>query len=65
MSAISMQLVTGFLGSGKTTFLKNCSDGFSSSRKIGVIQNEFSELDIDSRELKMNESGFEILEVNR
>lgn len=59
-----MQLVTGFLGSGKTTFLKNYLDEFSGSRKIGIIQNEFSEANIDGLELKQRGSGFEILEVN-
>jgi G3E family GTPase len=64
MSAIPMQLVTGFLGSGKTTFLKNYLDEFSGSRKIGIVQNEFSDVNIDGKELKQKESGFEILEVN-
>jgi len=64
MATIPMQLVTGFLGSGKTTFLKNYLDEFSGSRKIGIIQNEFSEVNIDSLELQQNKSGFEILEVN-
>jgi len=59
-----MQLVTGFLGSGKTTFLKNYLDEFSGSRKIGVIQNEFSEVNIDSIDIQESRSGFEILEVN-
>jgi G3E family GTPase len=64
MATIPMQLVTGFLGSGKTTFLKNYLDEFSGSRKIGIIQNEFSEVNIDSLELQQNKSGFKILEVN-
>ncbi len=64
MSTIPFQLVTGFLGSGKTTFLKNYLDQFSGSRKIGIIQNEFSEVNIDSQELQRNKAGFEILEVN-
>lgn len=59
-----MQLVTGFLGSGKTTFLKNYLDKFSGSRKIGIIQNEFSEANIDGLELKQRGSGFNILEIN-
>lgn len=59
-----MQLVTGFLGSGKTTFLKNYLDEFSGSRKIGIIQNEFSDANIDGLELKQRGSGFDILEVN-
>ncbi|MBW8323905.1 MAG: GTP-binding protein [Prolixibacteraceae bacterium] len=64
MPAIPMQLVTGFLGSGKTTFLKNYLDEFSGSRKIGIIQNEFSEVNIDTLEIQQNKPGFEILEVN-
>lgn len=59
-----MQLVTGFLGSGKTTFLKNYLNEFSGRRKIGIIQNEFSEINIDGLEFKNKGSGFDILEVN-
>src|SRR5664280_2735232 len=64
MSAIPLQLVTGFLGSGKTTFLKNYLNEFSGSRRIGIIQNEFSELNVDRIQLEQNNPGFEILEVN-
>jgi G3E family GTPase len=64
MSAIPLQLVTGFLGSGKTTFLKNYLDEFSGQRKIGIIQNEFSEVNVDSFELQQKNADFRILEVN-
>ncbi len=64
MPSIPLQLVTGFLGSGKTTFLKNYLQEFSGSRKIGVIQNEFSEVNIDSLELRQQNSGYKILEIN-
>jgi G3E family GTPase len=64
MSAIPLQLVTGFLGSGKTTFLKNYLDEFSGLRKIGIIQNEFSEVNVDSYELQQKNADFRILEVN-
>lgn len=64
MSAIPLQLVTGFLGSGKTTFLKNYLEEFSGGRKIGIIQNEFSEVNIDSFELQQGNADFQILEVN-
>ena len=64
MSTIPLQLVTGFLGSGKTTFLKNYLDKFSGSRRIGIIQNEFSELNVDAVELNQTNSAYEILEVN-
>lgn len=64
MAAIPMQLVTGFLGSGKTTFLKNYLEEFSGNRKIGIIQNEFSEVNVDSHELRKENSDFQVLEVN-
>lgn len=64
MTSIPLQLVTGFLGSGKTTFLKNYLKEFSGSRKIGIIQNEFSEINVDGIELKQENADFSILEVN-
>jgi Putative GTPases (G3E family) len=62
--SIPLQLVTGFLGSGKTTFLKNYLETFSGKRKIGVIQNEFSEANIDGQELHQTKSEFKLLEIN-
>ncbi len=64
MSTIPLQMITGFLGSGKTTFLKNYLDEFSGTRKIGIIQNEFSEVNVDSFEIQKKNPDFEILEVN-
>ena len=64
MATIPLQLITGFLGSGKTTFLKNYLEEFSGTRKIGIIQNEFSELNIDSQELLHENADFKILEIN-
>lgn len=64
MSSIPLQLVTGFLGSGKTTFLKNYLEKFAGSRRIGIIQNEFSALNVDAAELRQTDDGYEILEVN-
>jgi G3E family GTPase len=64
MTSIPLQLVTGFLGSGKTTFLKNYLEEFSGGRKIGVIQNEFAEVNIDSQELRGKNADFQILEIN-
>lgn len=62
--SIPLQLITGFLGSGKTTFLKNYLETFSGQRKVGVIQNEFSEVNIDGRELRQAKGDFQLLEVN-
>jgi len=41
-------LVTGFLGSGKTTFLQNLLTQLAPQHKIGVIVNEFGRASIDS-----------------
>ena len=57
-------LVTGFLGSGKTTFLKSFIDRFSQTYRIAIIQNEFAPGKVDGIELKNSDSSFEILEVN-
>lgn len=63
MSAIPLKLVTGFLGSGKTTFLLNYLNVFADGRKIGVIQNEFSS-GIDGTIIRKNEGVYSMLEVN-
>jgi len=64
MSSIPLQLVTGFLGSGKTTFLKNYLQKFADAKRIGIIQNEYSAVNIDSRELQENNPDYQILEIN-
>lgn len=43
---IKLILLTGFLGTGKTTLLKEMLNAFK-SQKIGVIVNEFGEINID------------------
>ncbi len=57
-------LVTGFLGSGKTTLIKQFIGCYADSKKIAVIQNEFAEVNIDSRELRRTGKSFELLEMN-
>lgn len=61
---IPFYLVTGFLGSGKTTLIKHFIEGYADLAKIAVIQNEFAEVNIDSRELKQTGKSFELLEMN-
>ncbi len=65
MTAIPFYLVNGFLGSGKTTFLKRVLDQYADDKKIGVIQNEFAALNVDARELRRLNKTFQIMEVNR
>lgn len=40
-------LITGFLGSGKTTFLNRIIDRFPSDQKLTILMNEFGEIGID------------------
>ncbi len=61
---IPFYLVTGFLGSGKTTFLKEVLAGYSSGKRIAVIQNEFAPTGVDGIELKMTGTGFRLVEIN-
>ncbi len=64
MKKIPFYLVTGFLGSGKTTLIKQFIESYADSKKIAIIQNEFAEVNIDSRELRETEKSFELLEMN-
>ena len=64
MKKIPFYLVTGFLGSGKTTLIKHFIGRYADSKKIGVIQNEYADTNIDSRELKQTGKSFELLEIN-
>jgi G3E family GTPase len=64
MAAVPFYLVTGFLGSGKTTFLKNIIKKNNDQFKIGIIQNEFAPANIDGVELRNLDRPFKILEIN-
>ena len=64
MSKIPFHIISGFLGSGKTTFLKRIIDQYSAEKKIGIIQNEFAPANIDGAELKQSGKDFNLLEIN-
>lgn len=64
MTPIPFFLVTGFLGSGKTTFLKGILKKYASEKKVAIIQNEFAPANVDGAELKKEGGAFEILEIN-
>jgi len=64
MKKIPFYLVTGFLGSGKTTLIKQFIEFYADSKKIAVIQNEYAEVNVDSRELRQTGKSFELLEMN-
>ena len=64
MKKIPLYIVTGFLGSGKTTLLKNVINEYSEKYKIGIVENEFAPLGVDSISLKRIDKPFDIIEVN-
>lgn len=62
---IPLILVTGYLGSGKTTFLKRILNEYADQIKLGIVQNEFSPSDIDGKELQKYNKQFELLSINK
>lgn len=58
---IKIFLLTGFLGAGKTTLLKGLLKSYSGS-KIGVIVNEFGEINVDARLIESN--GIQMSELS-
>lgn len=61
---IPFYLITGFLGSGKTTFLKNILSKEHYHERIAVIQNEFAPGNIDGIDLKNFAPGIQLTEIN-
>ena len=45
--ATNVYLITGFLGSGKTTFLNRIIDRFPKDKKLTLLVNEFGEIGVD------------------
>ena len=64
MQKIPFHIISGFLGSGKTTFLKRIIEQRSTQSKIAIIQNEFAPANIDGAELKESGKDFNLLEIN-
>ncbi|MFW6290529.1 MAG: CobW family GTP-binding protein [Mariniphaga sp.] len=62
---IPFHIVSGFLGSGKTTFLKRIIESCSDDLRPGIIQNEFAPSGIDGAELKRIGRDFDLLEINK
>ncbi len=57
-----VNVISGFLGAGKTTLIKKLLDEALKGEKIVLIENEFGEIGIDGGFLK--EAGIEISEMN-
>ena len=62
---IPLILVTGFLGSGKTSFLANYLSSFSEGHRIAVVQNEFAPSSIDSEVLREENKDFILRELDK
>ena len=57
-----IDIISGFLGAGKTTFIKKMLEEAFKGEQIVLIENEFGEVGIDGGFLK--DSGIEITEMN-
>ena len=57
-----IDIISGFLGAGKTTLIKKLLDEAFQGEKIVLIENEFGEIGIDGGFLK--DAGVEITEMN-
>jgi len=62
MSRTKVDIISGFLGAGKTTFIRRLLDGAVAKEKVVLIENEFGEVGIDGGFLK--DSGIQIKEMN-
>ena len=57
-----IDIVSGFLGAGKTTFIKKMLEEVFANEKVVLVENEYGEVGIDGGFLK--DSGIEIKELN-
>ena len=60
--SIKVDIISGFLGAGKTTLIKQLFKAGFSGEKVVLIENEFGEIGIDGTFLK--ETGIDIKEIN-
>lgn len=60
--AVKIDIVSGFLGAGKTTLIKKLLEGKPSPEKIAIIENEFGSVGIDGRLLR--NTGVSVREIN-
>ena len=60
--SIKIDVISGFLGAGKTTLIKKLFKNGFNNEKVVLIENEFGEIGIDGSFLK--ESGVDIKEIN-
>ena len=56
-------LITGFLGSGKTTFLNRIIDAFPKDKKLTLLVNEFGEIGVDGTLVEGDE--IDMMEISK
>ena len=59
---IKIDVISGFLGAGKTTLIKKLFQSKIKDEKVAIIENEFGEISID--QLFLKKTGFTIKEIN-
>lgn len=59
---VKIDVISGFLGAGKTTLIKKLFESSLKDEKVVLIENEFGEIGIDGSFLK--DSGVKIKEIN-
>jgi G3E family GTPase len=64
MKKVPFILVTGFLGSGKTSLLLDLLGKYSGSLRMAIVQNEFTPGHTDAITLKKSTNPFGLLEIN-
>ncbi len=64
MSKIPFILITGFLGSGKTSLLLDLVHKYSAELRFAIVQNEFAPGHVDGITLRHSGEGFDLLEIN-
>ncbi len=60
---LKIDIVSGFLGAGKTTFIKRLLETELKNEKIVLIENEFGEISVDS--MFLSESKIDIAELSQ
>jgi G3E family GTPase len=62
-AATAVYLITGFLGSGKATFLNRIIRTFPENRKLMILMNEFGDIGVDGT--LVEGSGLAMLEISK
>lgn len=52
MNKIKIDIISGFLGAGKTTFIKNLIQNIYWNQKVVILENEFGKINIDQKTLE-------------